>query len=264
LTVDRILVSLTVTAADPITDINTTTQFTAIGNFSDGSAQDYTQLVSWSAPGSIASIDNTGLATGLAIGTVSVAATSGSISGSANLQVAAPTLTAILITPDNASIPLGVSQSFAATGVFSNGDTQDLASAVWSSSDSTKVSVDSSGSAQTLGTGSVTISATYASITGSTSFTVLPAALVSIALNPLNPSIALGTTVQLTPVGTFTDGSTQTLSPVLWNSDDPTVAFVAVSGNGLVTGNAVGAANISATSGSITGSTSVTVTQGRH
>jgi uncharacterized protein YjdB len=261
LTVTPILVSLTVTAADPIIDINTTTQFTATGNFSDGSAQDYTQLVSWSAPGSVASIDNTGLATGLAIGTVTVTATSGSISGSAILQVTAPTLTAILVTPAGASTPLGVSQSFTATGVFRNGDTQDLAAAVWSSSDSTKVSVDSSGSAQTLATGSVTISATYGSVTGSSSFTVLPAALVSITLNPSNPSIALGTTVQITPMGTFTDGSTQTLSPVLWNSDDPTVAFVAVSGNGLVSGNSIASANISATSGSITGSTSVTVTQ---
>jgi uncharacterized protein YjdB len=260
LTVNPILVSLTVTAPDLTIDINTTAQFTATGNLSDGSAQDYTQLVSWSAPGSVASIDNTGLATGLSIGTATVTANVGSISGSASLQVTAPTLLSILVTPDSTSVPLGISQSFTATGVFSNGDSQDLATAVWASSDSTKVPIDSSGSAQTLGVATVTISATYGSITGSTSFTVLPAALVSIALNPSNSSIALGTTVPLTPVGTFTDGSTQTLSPVLWNSDDPTVAFVAVNGTGLVSGNAIGSANISATSGSITGSTSVTVT----
>jgi uncharacterized protein YjdB len=260
LTVNPILVSLTVTAPDLTIDINTTVQFTATGNLSDGSAQDYTQLVSWSAPGPVASIDNTGLATGLSIGTATVTANVGSINGSASLQVTAPTLLSILVTPDSTSVPLGISQSFIATGVFSNGDSQDLAAAVWASSDSTKVPIDSSGSAQTLGVATVTISATYGSITGSTSFTVLPAALVSIALNPSNSSIALGTTVPLTPVGTFTDGSTQTLSPVLWNSDDPTVAFVAVNGTGLVSGNAVGSANISATSGSITGSTSVTVT----
>ena len=260
LTVNPILVSLTVTAPDLTIDINTTAQFTATGNFSDGSAQDYTQLVSWSVPGPVASIDNTGLATGLSIGTATVTANVGSINGSASLQVTAPTLLSILVTPDSTSVPLGISQSFTATGVFSNGDSQDLAAAVWTSSDSTKVPIDSSGSAQTLGVATVTISATYGSITGSTSFTVLPAALVSIALNPSNSSVALGTTVPLTPVGTFTDGSTQTLSPVLWNSDDPTVAFVAVNGTGLVSGNAIGSANISATSGSITGSTSVTVT----
>jgi trimeric autotransporter adhesin len=261
LTINPILVSLTVTAADPIIDINTTTQFTAIGHLSDGSAQDYTQLVSWSAPGSVASIDNTGLATGLAVGTVTVTANYGSISGGASLQVTAPTLLSILVTPDNASVPLGIGQAFTATGVFSNGDTQDLAAAVWTSSDPTSVPIDSSGLAQTLAQGAVTISATYGSVTGSTTFTVLPAALASISLNPSNPSIALGTTVQLTPVGTFTDGSTQTLTSVLWNSDDPTVAFVAVNGNGTVSGNAIGSANVSATSGSITGSTPVTVTQ---
>jgi hypothetical protein len=153
--------------------------------------------------------------------------------------VTAPTLVAILISPHDTSVPLGISQSFTATGVFSNSDTQNLASAVWNSSDPTEVSIDASGSAQTLAQGTVTVSATYGSVTGTTTFTVLPAALVSIAL----------------------DGSTQNLSPVLWNSDDPSVAFVAVNGNGLVSGNAIGSANISATSGSITGSTLVTVTQ---
>jgi len=260
LTITPILVSITVTAADSVIDINTSSQFTATGNLSDGSAQDLTQSVTWSAPGGIASVDNNGLATGLAVGTTTVYATSAAISGSAGLQVTAPTLLSILISPNSTSVPLGINQAFTATGVFSNGDSQDLASAVWSSSDPTKVSIDSSGSAQTLATGTVTISATYGSVTGIGSLTVLPATLVSIALNPSAPSLALGTTVQLNPLGTFTDGSTQTLSPVLWNSDDPSVAYVAVNGTGLVSGNATGGANISATSGAITGSTLVTVT----
>jgi hypothetical protein len=166
----------------------------------------------------------------------------------------------ILISPLTASVPLGISQAFTATGVFSNGDSEDLASAVWTSSDPTTVAIDSSGSAQTLATGTVTISATYGSVTGQTTFNVLQAALVSIALTPDSPSIALGTNVQLTAVGSFTDGSTQDLSSVLWNSDDPSVAFVSVNGTGLVSGNAVGSATISATSGSITGSTLLTVT----
>jgi Bacterial Ig-like domain (group 2) len=106
----------------------------------------------------------------------------------------------------------------------------------------------------------VTISATYGSVTGTTTFTVLQAALVSIALAPDSPSIALGTSVQLTAVGSFTDGSTQDLPSVLWNSDDPSVAFVLVNGTGLVSGNAVGSVTISATSGSITGSTLLTIT----
>jgi uncharacterized protein YjdB len=260
LTITPILVSITVTADDPIIDINTTAQFTATGILSDGSAQDLTDRATWAAPGGIASIDSDGVAIGLAIGTTTVTATSGLVSGSADLQVTAPTLVDILISPRTASVPLGISQAFTATGVFSNGDSEDLASAVWTSSDPTTVAIDSSGSAQTLATGTVTISATYGSVTGQTTFNVLQAALVSIALTPASPSIALGTNVQLTAVGSFTDGSTQDLSSVLWNSDDPSVAFVSVNGTGLVSGNAVGSATISATSGSITGSTLLTVT----
>src|SRR5437764_12095907 len=139
--------------------------------------QDYTQLVSWSAPGPVASIDNTGLATGLSIGTATVTATVGSINGSASLQVTAPTLLSILVTPDSTSVPLGISQSFTATGVFSNGDSQDLAAAVWASSDSTKVPIDSSGSAQTLGVATGTIRVTYSWSRGRRRCTGLPSSL---------------------------------------------------------------------------------------
>jgi Bacterial Ig-like domain (group 2) len=47
LTITPILVSITVTADDPIIDINTTTQFTATGVLSDGSAQDLSDTVIW-------------------------------------------------------------------------------------------------------------------------------------------------------------------------------------------------------------------------
>ncbi len=200
LTVTPILGSITVTVADPVIDINTT-PFTATGTLSDGSSQDFTQLVNWASAGGIVSIDSNGVGTGLSVGTTTITASSGSINGSLGLQVTSPTLVFILISPDSASVPLGINHSFTATGVFSNGDAQDVASAVWSSSDPTKVSIDSSGSAQTLATGTVTISATYGSVTGTASFTVLPATLVSLALSPSAPSIARGTTVQLSGVG---------------------------------------------------------------
>src|SRR6266404_9053067 len=51
LTVTPILVSITVTAADSAIPVNTTTQLIATGILSDGSAQDLTQLVTWTSPG---------------------------------------------------------------------------------------------------------------------------------------------------------------------------------------------------------------------
>ena len=258
LTVTPILSSIVVAPASSTTVVNTTDQLTATGVWSDGSTQDLTVQVTWaSADSTIASIDDSGMATGVAPGTSRMTATLGSIAGFTDLTVDAPTLTSIVITPNAASVPAGISQPFVATGVFNNGATQDLASATWGSTDSTIASVDGSGNATTVAAGTVTISATSGTVTGMTTFTVLPAALVSITLSPASPSLALGTTTQITATGLFTDGSTQILS-VTWQTSDSTVATV--DGNGNVTTVALGNVTLTATSGSINAQASLTVT----
>jgi hypothetical protein len=82
--------------------------------------------------------------------------------------------------------------------------------------------------------------------------------LSSIALSPLNPSIALGTTQQFTATGTYTDGSTQDLSSAAaWSSSD--TAIFTVNTTGLAVSVAIGTATITATANGISGSTSLTV-----
>ena len=57
--------------------------------------------------------------------------------------------------------------------------------------------------------------------------TVVPVALVSIAVTPANPSIAKGLTQQFTATGTYTDDSTQNLtSQVTWASAATSVATI--------------------------------------
>ncbi|MGH9725943.1 MAG: Ig-like domain-containing protein, partial [Candidatus Acidiferrales bacterium] len=54
-----------------------------------------------------------------------------------------------------------------------------------------------------------------------------PPTLQSISVTPANPSIAKGTTKQLTATGTYSDNSTQDLTAsVTWSSDTPGVATV--------------------------------------
>lgn len=259
LIVTPILSSITITPLSPSITVNATEQFSATGVWSDGSTQDLTSQVTWaSSDNSIASIDNSGLATTLAAGSVTISATSGAISGSASLTITAPTLSAIVVTPDSTAVPIGITQPFSAMGLFSNGSSQQLASVTWTSSNAGVASIDAAGTATTLGTGTVTISATSGSVTGSTSFSVLPAALVSISISPSSPSLALGNTAQLSATGLFTDNGTQTLSGVTWTSSDTTIA--AVDNTGFVTTVAPGLVTISATSGTTTGSTTLTVT----
>jgi streptogramin lyase len=83
--------------------------------------------------------------------------------------------------------------------------------------------------------------------------------LQSITVTPLNPSIVVGTAQQFAATGTYTDGSTQSLTgQVTWESTLTPVATI--TGAGKAAGVKVGASSIRATLGSVSGSTTLTVT----
>ncbi|HKE93983.1 MAG TPA: Ig-like domain-containing protein, partial [Povalibacter sp.] len=82
--------------------------------------------------------------------------------------------------------------------------------------------------------------------------------LTSIAVTPGNSSAVAGTTVQFGATGTYSNGTTQSLGTVTWTSSAAGVATINASG--LATGTGPGSATITATSGSISGSTGLTMT----
>ncbi len=259
LTVTPILSSISVTPTNSSMVINSTLEYTATGIWSDGSAQDLSGQVTWSSSDTtIASIDAVGVATAIASGSTTINATLGTISGTTGLTVTAPVLSSINVSPDQPSIPLGLTQAFSATGLFSDGSSANLAAVTWSSSDPAVATIDNSGIATTVGTGAVTITALSGSVTGTTILTVLPAALVSISFIPPSPSLALGTSTQMAAVGLFTDGSTQTLSSVTWTSSDPNIATI--DSTGLVISVGLGSVTISANTATISSSKTVTIT----
>jgi uncharacterized protein YjdB len=262
------LVSITVTPAAPSIALGTTEQFTATGTFTDGSTQNLTSTSTWASDTiSTATINNAGLAQGVGVGSANVTATSGTVSGSTVLTVTSATLVSIAINPQSATVALGSTQQFTATGTFTDGTTQDLTqSGQWSSSVATVATISNTagtaGLASTLGTGTTTIGISSGAISATATLVVNPAALVSIAVNPQSPTIALGTTQQFTATGTYTDGSTQDLTTVVtWSSSLATVAVISnsVGSNGLATSAGQGMATITATSSSISSSTTITV-----
>jgi len=255
------LVAIAVTPADPSIASGTTQQFTATGTYTDGSTNNLTNSVTWiSSNTATANITGGGLVTGLAVASATISATSGSITGSTTVTVTPAVLTTITLTPLNPSDPSGATQQFTATGTFSDGSTQNLTnSATWSSSSNAIATINTIGLGQTLAQGSVTISASFGSVTGTDNLTVTAAALTSIAVTPGNPSVALGTTQQFTATGTFTDGSSQNLTgTATWASTATGVATV--NSTGLATSAGDGMTTITATSGSISGSASFSVT----
>ncbi len=255
------LLSLLVNPPNPLIAAGTTQPFTATGTFSDGSIQNLTASVSWSSSApSVASIAAGGVANGIVPGQATITATAGSVSNSTTLTVTPAALSAITITPANPTIAAGTTQSFTATGLFSDGSTQDLTASVsWSSSAPSVATINVSGGLATgLAPGQTTVTASWGSVSNTSVLTVTPAVLISVSVNPVNPSILVGGTQQFTATGTFSDSSTQDLTgSAIWNSSNTNVATISASG--LASGLVVGTTTISATDLSVSGSTTLTV-----
>lgn len=258
--------SIVVTPANPTLNLASappasTLQFSAMGMYSDGSAKPLTQVAWSSSSMAVATISSGGLATGVAVGMANITATSGTVSGSTVLTVAAAavTLTSITVTPANPSIALGQTQQFTATGNYSDGSMQNLTSQVtWSSSMTSVATISTGGLATSVAAGSTSIVATMGSTSGNTMLTVTAAQLVSIAVTPGNASVPIGTLQQYTATGTYTDNSTKDITgSVTWSSSATSIATI--SSSGLLTARGLGSSTIQATSGSISGSTGVTV-----
>lgn len=265
-----VLVSIAVTPANPSVAKGRTQQFIATGTFSDASTQTLTTTVTWgSVTTATATISNAagseGLATAANVGTSSITATSGAIVGSTTLTVTAAELVSIAVTPVTPTVSAGSTQQFTATGTYSDASTQVITTSVtWASTDTAFVTVSNAagteGRATAVAVGTSTVSATSGTISGSTLVTVSSATLVSIAVTPENPSVAKGRTQQFSATGTYTDLSTQDLTTqVTWGSTDTAVATI-VSTTGLATAAAVGTSVITATFGTVSGATTLTVT----
>lgn len=168
-------------------------------------------------------------------------------------------LTSIQVTPTSPSVAAGLTQQFTATGTYSDHSTQDLTATVnWTSSSTSVATIAAGGLATSKAAGSSTISASQSGVTGTATLTVTAPNLVSIAVTPGNATIPLGVLQQFTATGTYTDGSTQDLTATAtWGSTPSSVASIAATG--LATARTIGNTTITATSGAISGNTSLTV-----
>ena len=250
--------SITISAAEPSIAKGTSDQFTAIGTFSDGTTQDLTNSVSWhSSNESAATITANGLATGVSVGSSDISATqNGVTSGNFPLSVTPAVLESIVISAAKTSIAKGTSVPFTAIGTFSDGSTQDLTNAAtWNSSDSTIAGINAAGVATGISLGSTDISATQSGVTSNKfTLTVTPAVLQSIMIRADHTSIAKGTSIQFTAIGTFSDGTTQDLTnSAIWTSLTPNV--VNIDNGGMATGVTVGLSSITASKGGVTSNT---------
>jgi hypothetical protein len=264
-----VLESIAIEPSDPPPlPVGTTIEFQAIGAFSDGSRRDLTTTSTWrSSNETVASIANAtgvqGLAVGIAIGQVEIVAIdvrTGTRSAPVPLVVSTAILESIAVTPSQpAQLPAGRTQSFRATGTFSDNSARDLTgSVIWSTSNSELATISNSAGSQGLATG-VSIGVVEirardgASDIGSEPvlLTVSDAILESLAVSPVRPpSLPVGRDQAFRATGGFSDGSFRDLTDsVTWSSNDTGVATISNSDplRGVATGLALGVTAITAT-----------------
>ncbi len=120
-----------------------TVQMSAVGTYDDGSHKTLSSDVSWSTgTESVATINKSGLVTGVGPGQSTITGTSGSVVGSATITVTIGGLTSIKVTSQDglSNITYGSSEQFIATGT-ANGQTIDITNSVTWSTDPSPPSV---------------------------------------------------------------------------------------------------------------------------
>lgn len=210
----------------------TTQQYQVNVVYSDGSLQPVMAGLSWlSSVPSVAAINSDGLATGLSAGQATITVAFNSMTATASLTVTSATLSSIVVTPVTTIVGINGNVQYTATGVFTDNSTQDLTSQViWSSSNASFALINASGLASGISAGTTTITATSGSLSGSATLNVTTATLVSITINPTNPTVPPRSRIQLTAIGTFSDGSQIVLSGVSWRTTSAKYAMISGSG----------------------------------
>ena len=164
------------------------------------------------------------------------------------LGVPAANLVSIAVTPAAPSVAIGLTQQFTATAAYSDGSVRDVTrSAAWTSATPAVATVNAaSGIAVGVTQGSAAIAAAFEGKTGNTTLTVVPAALMSLAVTPATTTFPAGATRQLATFGTYSDGSVRdvTASSAFVSA---TPALVAVGSTGLMTYVSPGTSTITAT-----------------
>ena len=271
--------SLAITPASATIGFENQQQYKAIATFSDTSTQDVTNLANWTiAPSGPFISAYSGLAIGSSVGTsFDVNASFGGQSTSTltippTLNVDLSNLVSVAILPANPTIANNTPSTLSAIGTFSDGSTRDVTSiATWVSSDDTVASnfgvlpnVFSAATTSAPATATITASfGTLSTQTASTTLSVSDATLQSIAVSPSNASIAPGTKLTYSAVGTFSDGSTQDLTSIVRWSVLGGSGAASVS-KGVVKGTTAGSITVTAASlanlGSVSGSAAAAIT----
>ena len=256
-TVAQVVSSVTVAPAETnFGALGDTLRLTAQAFDANGHAVAGAELSWGTSDDAVATVDATGLVTATANGTATITATAGEASGSAAVTVA-QVVSSVTVAPAEANFAaLGDTLRLTAEAFDANGHAVAGAEFSWESSDSAVATVDASGLVTTMARGSVTITATSGSVSGSAIVSVAQV-VRAVAVTPDTATVVEGDTLRIAATATDANGQAVAEVQFAWASGDTAVAVVDASG--LVTAVGTGQAEVTATAAGVTGRTQLTV-----
>ncbi len=260
-----VVTTVTVSPASASVAVGATSGLQATVNDQNGNAMPG-QTVTWSSNNTAAAtVNSTGVVTGIAAGSATITATNSGVSGTSAITVTAgppppPVVTTVTVAPTSASVVAGATTTLVATVKDQNGNVMTGQTVTWSTDNATAATVNSSGVVTGVAAGSATITATSSGKAGTSSVTVTAVSPVvtTVTVAPTSASIVAGATTTLQATVKDQNGNVMTGQTVIWSTGNPVAATV--NSTGVVTGVAAGSATITATSSGKTGTSSITVT----
>jgi uncharacterized protein YjdB len=220
------------------------------------------RAITWSSSSTtVATVSASGLVTGNVAGSATITATSEGQSGASAVTVTAPPapvpVASVDVTPASASVDEGKTVQLTATPKDANGTPLPGRVVTWVSGNTSVATVSASGLVTGKVAGSATITATSEGQSGTSAITVVRVPVASVTVAPATATVQVGSTVQLSATPKDATGSPLSGRTVTWSSSNNGIA--SVTGSGVVTGVAAGAATITATSEGQSGSSALTV-----
>ena len=199
----------------------------------------------------VATVSDAGLVKAIALGKVTITATSGKASATCEVTVSPIAAQKIILDKDKVSV--NVADSIKITATVQPENTTDK-TIIWSSSDEKIATVSKDGIIKSIKVGTATITAVCGDVKASCEVTVLPITAEKIVLDLTEVSLNQSDTIKIT--ATITPENT-TDKTITWSSSDEKIANVST--DGIIRAIKVGTATITAACGEVKATCEVTV-----
>ena len=205
----------------------------------------------------VASVSSTGLVTAIAPGNATITGSSEGKTGTATVTVSPKPVSSVIVSPSQSTVVVGETTQLTAQVTDELGNVLSGRQITFSSGTPSVATVSASGVVTGVTAGATTITATSEGKSGTATVTVTPVPVARVSVDPAQPNVTVGQTLQLRADVLAANGQPLSGREVKWQSGAPAIA--SVSATGLLTAVAPGNAVIFANVEGVVASTSVTV-----